>query len=64
MCLEEWNCEAFITWGYTDRFSWLESPEDGLPWDVNQDKKLAYDSMLTTLKDFDRSDSADRKSVV
>ena len=26
LCLEESNCEAFILWGYTDKYSWL-TPE-------------------------------------
>ncbi|MFB6136423.1 MAG: endo-1,4-beta-xylanase [Halobacteriaceae archaeon] len=57
-CLEEPNCESFVTWGFTDRYTWLQSDYyDGaaskapLPLDESYDPKPAYEAMLETLRE-------------
>ena len=46
-------CTAFLTWGFTDKHSWLTKKhgEDchPLPLDENYEKKPAYNSMLDIL---------------
>lgn len=63
VCLEEANCEAFVTWGYTDLYSWLPAPEYGLPFDTDIKPKVSYDSMLSTLNDFPRGHPAARERL-
>ena len=57
-CLEYSNCESFETWGFTDKYSWHEAPSNALPWDANYNKKVAYDTLLSTLQNFSRSNAA------
>lgn len=57
-CLEYSNCESFEMWGFTDKYSWHEAPQNALPWDSNFNKKVAYDTLLSTLENFDRSNAA------
>ena len=42
-------CTAFLTWGLTDKHTWLGSDKHPLPFDENYAKKPAYDSMLYVL---------------
>ena len=55
ICLEEPNCTAFQTWGYTDYYSWLDEPMNGLPFERNGLPKPAYDKMIEVLENFDRN---------
>ena len=52
-CLAESACGALITWGFTDKYSWVPSFFTGygaaLPFDENYQPKLAYDVMLAAL---------------
>jgi endo-1,4-beta-xylanase len=49
-CLDNHGvCEAILTWGYTDRFTWLGSDKYPLPFDYNFDKKPAYFAMKDLL---------------
>lgn len=57
-CLEAENCDNFETWGFTDKYSWLPKPMDGLPFDENFAKKPAYKALLETLRDFPRDHPA------
>jgi len=42
-------CEALLTWGFTDAYTWLGSNNYPLPFDKDYGKKHAYRSMLKTL---------------
>ena len=49
ICLEEKACTSFETWGYTDKYSWLATGQDGLPYDKEYKPKPAYDKIYETL---------------
>ena len=57
MCLEEPNCNAYMFWGYTDKYTWLADGMNGLPWDLDYKPKDTVAAMIKTLKNFDRSHS-------
>ena len=57
-CLSSPNCKNFETWGFTDKYSWLPAPENGLPFDRNMQPKLAFDEMYDTLKNWPRDSEA------
>lgn len=47
-------CESFETWGFTDKYTWLTSTNNGtdehpLPFDENYAPKAAYNALLDTL---------------
>ena len=42
-------CTAFLSWGFTDKYTWLGSNYYPLPFDQNYQKKLAYTAMLDLL---------------
>ena len=42
-------CTAFLTWGVTDKYTWLTTAKHPLPFDVNYGKKPAYHYMLDLL---------------
>ncbi len=52
-CLAEPGCEAIVTWGFTDRYSWVPSFFKGygsaLPFDADYRPKPAYDALAQTL---------------
>ncbi|MBD3268340.1 1,4-beta-xylanase, partial [bacterium] len=54
LCLSEPNCKAFLTWGFTDRYSWVykhfEGYGDALPFDKNYEPKPAYHAMIDVLR--------------
>lgn len=45
------TCTAFVTWGFTDQYTWL-SPSHSKPliYDKNYNKKPAYDALFRALK--------------
>lgn len=57
VCLLRPRCTAFVTWGFTDLWTW-DNPAfptgagwtEPLPWDVNYVHKPAFDSLLARLK--------------
>jgi endo-1,4-beta-xylanase len=53
LCLSQPRCRAFVTWGFTDKFSWVPSTfsgqGDALIFDANYQIKPAYTSLLNTL---------------
>jgi endo-1,4-beta-xylanase len=53
-CLTEPNCAAVVTWGFTDKFSWIPGVfsgfGDGLIFDMNYQNKPAYTAMQTVLE--------------
>ena len=55
--LEAENMEAFVIWGFSDKYSWLkdQSKYNGLIFDSSFAKKPAYDSLVPSLKAHDAS---------
>lgn len=60
--LEAPNMEAFVIWGFSDKYSWLADlyKYNGLVFDSSFAKKPAYDSLVASLK----AHSADKVSKV
>lgn len=54
-CLNADNCNTFVTWGYTDRYSWVPSHFEGwgdaLIFDRDYRAKPAYHSLFKSLMD-------------
>jgi endo-1,4-beta-xylanase len=57
VCMENPGCIGFGTWGFTDKHSWLYSPEPNsysnqgpLLFDTDYQPKPAYDELMDTLK--------------
>ena len=52
-CLSIPNCKAFLTWGFTDKYSWIPRFFPGfgsaLPFDTDYKPKPAYAAMLDAL---------------
>ncbi|CEM00715.1 unnamed protein product [Vitrella brassicaformis CCMP3155] len=49
ICVEEPNVKAFLSWGFTDKYTWL--PEDcPLPWDRQYGEKPAVKAMRRALE--------------
>jgi endo-1,4-beta-xylanase len=52
-CLRARNCHTFVTWGFTDRYSWIPAAEPGLghalPFDENYRPKPAFKTLLHRL---------------
>jgi endo-1,4-beta-xylanase len=53
-CLTEPNCAAVVSWGFTDKFSWVPGTFNGfgdsLEFDMNYQPKPAYTAMQTILE--------------
>ena len=53
LCLALLNCKAVLTWGFTDKYSWVPYAFDGwgaaLPFDENYAPKPAFDGMKAAL---------------
>jgi endo-1,4-beta-xylanase len=54
VCLEAKNCKAFVTWGFTDAYSWIPGftghPDAGLIFDKNYQPKPAFSALIELLK--------------
>jgi len=48
------NCRSFETWGFTDKYSWLANPKDGLIFNRSYVPKEAYYSINAMLHSFPR----------
>lgn len=52
-CLLVRRCTAFVTWGFTDRYSWIPTSKpglgDALPFDANYELKPAYEALRRAL---------------
>ena len=44
-CVEQIACQRVTTWGYTDRYSWIGSDRQALPFDVNYQPKPAWQAL-------------------
>ncbi len=53
LCLHEPACTALLTWGFTDRYSWIPDfthhPDEPLPFTVDYQPKPAYAALIQTL---------------
>jgi endo-1,4-beta-xylanase len=53
-CLTEPNCAAVVSWGFTDKFSWIPGTfsgfGDGLMFDASYQPKAAYSAMQSALE--------------
>ena len=58
ICLKAPNCEAFDTWGFTDKYSSMSAPQNPLPFDSDFNKKESYNQMLTILQNYNKSSSS------
>jgi endo-1,4-beta-xylanase len=58
VCLSAANCRSFETWGFTDKYSWLPDPQDGLPMDRQMKANPAYDALYAKLESFPRDHAA------
>jgi len=50
VCLGASNCKAFLSWGFTDKHTWLGSNQEPLEFDVNYSPKPCFYSMVTALQ--------------
>ena len=48
-CVNNPKCKAFLTWGFTDKYTWLGTAAAPLPFDASYNPKLAYTTMLNIL---------------
>ena len=48
-CLARPKCTAFVTWGFTDLYSWLGAEAEALPFDRSFRHKPAFDSLALRL---------------
>ncbi|WP_228062026.1 endo-1,4-beta-xylanase [Coleofasciculus sp. LEGE 07081] len=54
VCLEASNCTAFVTWGFTDKYTWIPGfvgqPDEPLIFDESYRPKPAYNALVDVLK--------------
>jgi GH35 family endo-1,4-beta-xylanase len=55
ICLASPNCLSFETWGFTDKYSFVASPQDPFPLNTTFEEKPAYQVLHKTLKKWNRS---------
>jgi len=48
-CLQVPNCTTFITWGFTDKYTWLGSNQQPLPFDTKYQPKPAFTALANGL---------------
>lgn len=48
-CLSAPQCAAYVTWGFTDKYTWLGSDETPLPFDINYNPKPAFYALAEDL---------------
>jgi endo-1,4-beta-xylanase len=52
-CVRQKNCKSFLTWGFTDKYSWIpgffKGTGDALPFDAAFRPKPAYQALLESL---------------
>src|SRR5260370_5162761 len=68
LCLTEPNCKALVTWGFTDKHSWIPAffsgSGDALIYDTNYQPKPAYSALKSVFaQGADLSPKIDRKST-
>lgn len=55
VCLEAKNCKAFVTWGFTDAYSWIPSftkhPDAALIFDQQYQPKPAFYTLIEALRE-------------
>lgn len=58
ICLSSPNCLSFETWGFTDKYSFVASPQDPFPLNSTYEEKPAYQAILRTLTKWNRAKRA------
>ena len=48
-CLNVDGCEFFASWGFTDKYTWIDTDMHPLQWDENYNTKPAFDTMINVL---------------
>jgi endo-1,4-beta-xylanase len=48
-CLGNPKCTAFVTWGFTDKYTWLGSNNQPLLYDTNYQPKPSYNALVAAL---------------
>lgn len=48
-CVQSPSCWSFTTWGFTDKYTWLGTAEEPLPFDVNYAAKPAWAAITSAL---------------
>jgi len=49
VCLQFPKCTAFVSWGFTDKYTWLGSNEQPLPFNANYQPKPAFNTLVSNL---------------
>jgi len=49
VCLANPKCTSFVTWGFTDKYTWLGSDKKPLLYDTNYQTKPAYNTLVSVL---------------
>jgi len=49
VCLANPKCTAFVTWGFTDKYTWKGSAAAPLLYDTNYNPKPSYNALVTAL---------------
>jgi len=49
-CLNANSCTHFISWGFTDKYTWLGSGKQPLPFNQNYQNKPAFDALAAALR--------------
>jgi len=55
ICLGAPNCLSFETWGFTDKYSFVASPQDPFPLNSTYEEKPAYQAIFNILTNYNRS---------
>jgi len=50
VCIAAPSCTHFISWGFTDKYTWLGSGKKPLPFDENYNNKPAFDALAAALR--------------
>jgi endo-1,4-beta-xylanase len=58
ICLSAPNCLSYETWGFTDEYSFVASPQDPFPLNSSFEEKPAYQAIYATLKKWNRTKRA------
>jgi len=49
-CLSHANCTSFLTWGFTDKYTWLGSSNEPLPFSASYVAKPAFEQLASVLQ--------------
>ena len=61
-CMDTSACTAFVSWGYTDRYTWIPDGNHPLPFDSNLNAKPVVSTLITALRSGEGSSSGSSSS--